>query len=1128
MKKRFTKILSVALASVMAMSLIVTGGSSGVRTVNAEGESTETSAVQDAASQVNYSTILARGVDYGIIAQNFQQRGHMQTTYAVNSFSRSVSSDFTEVNLNPHNSTAQFLIGGIVENGKTVFGRTVDGPEYVKLGGDGTNVLNVEAASADILSSTNFAQQNFKEVVKTINPDTPANINKIFNDVMKASKDISDKIDKGYAINYADYYKENDSRAGDKACLDLSSGDFANKVVYIQVDNALMSKIGQSDGFYIIKDPSTVIVFNVDDSVDSNDPGYYHNPNLSQDEYVIFSTYNVSVDGGKSFIRTTEYNYTTSDDHTDKEIAQKIIWNISSNKPIGLDNTTGLFIVSSDSLVETIGTSAGWIVAKNFANSVGEWHYIYKGGNQDVLDDKKGEIHFAANKTFTRAYDGDKTVEDTTVSSDKDDFAFYWYVNDKNFSITDPTTLKDPEDDTKLDASKVQIVKNDATSKLKFPTLKFFNNLEDAEEAGLKDYYIPTNQDKTFYYTVREVNAGTISNNVELSKGYINIILNVKNEEGSLAYYVLTETYLDDGSFYKRDADVDDDGNFKMNGTEYTPIRMSGVEFSMKSFINRVVTIGKISKQTISGDKELPGATLTLEGKDFSGKDIVFSSESITLGKGAKIQKTPSNKIISWISGDEETTVKLPDGVYTLKEVAPPENYSKASDIKFKVVNNKIYEIKDDKESKVDNNRIVMVDEALPTPTATPTAAPTKTPTAAPTETPTAAPTKTPTAAPTAAPTEKPTPTATPSATPTPAGFDVTISKQTLGGEELKGAILTVTEKTGGSSTGKADLTEVNVKLGDEAKDLTQTKEKIEWTSGKTATDLKNLPDGEYVLHEDTAPLGYSKTTDIEFKVENGKLYIKDDSKEYKEARDAKITMVDIVSPDVTISKTKLGGEILQGAELTVTENTEGSTAGKVDLSNVKVTLGEGSKDFEQTSTKITWKTGTADTVLNKLPDGEYVLHEDTAPAGYSVASDINFKVENGKVYIQDKSGKYVEAEKSTIKMIDEEAPTPTPSATPTSTVKPSATPTSTVKPSATPTAEATPTSEPTPTSTVKPSATPTAEETPTSEPTPTSTVKPSATPTDKPTPSATPTAEATPTSEPTPTSTVKPSATPT
>ena len=83
MKNGLRKVMSVMLAGAMAVGLAVTGGSNfGPKTVVAA----EPPAVMDAASQVNYATILKRGVDYGIVAENFQQRMHMQTTYAVKTF----------------------------------------------------------------------------------------------------------------------------------------------------------------------------------------------------------------------------------------------------------------------------------------------------------------------------------------------------------------------------------------------------------------------------------------------------------------------------------------------------------------------------------------------------------------------------------------------------------------------------------------------------------------------------------------------------------------------------------------------------------------------------------------------------------------------------------------------------------------------------------------------------------------------------------------------------------------------------------------------------------------------------------------------------------------------------------
>ena len=39
------------------------------------------------------------------------------------------------------------------------------------------------------------------------------------------------------------------------------------------------------------------------------------------------------------------------------------------SKEVNVENTTGLFIIPNSPMVDVAGTSAGWIVAKNFKNT---------------------------------------------------------------------------------------------------------------------------------------------------------------------------------------------------------------------------------------------------------------------------------------------------------------------------------------------------------------------------------------------------------------------------------------------------------------------------------------------------------------------------------------------------------------------------------------------------------------------------------------------------------------------------------------------------------------------------------------------------------------------------------------
>ena len=190
----------------------------------------------------------------------------------------------------------------------------------------------------------------------------------------------------------------------------------------------------------------------------------------------------------------------------------------------------------------------------------------------------------------------------------------------------------------------------------------------------------------------------------------------------------------------------------------------------------------------------------------------------------------------------------------------------------------------------------------------------------------------------------------------------------------------------------------------------------LTFISGTTASIVKNLPDGTYVLHEDAAPDGYEVATDITFTIKDGKLSggvgVESDS----------VTMMDnMTATDVYISKQDVFSKEIAGATLTLTG--VDFTGKAVQFTESGVTFGDGAK-FVSDGNALTFISGTTPTLVNNLPDGTYVLHEVAAPNGYEVATDITFTIEGGKL-----SGE-VGVTSTTVTMIDEMIVTTTASTT--------------------------------------------------------------------------------------------------
>ena len=85
--KKAVGITSLVLATSVVLGTIAVNRSKngvtiGVPTVNAA----DAYLSYDSSSLVNYSSVLGRAVDFGIVTNRLEQRNHMETTYATNDF----------------------------------------------------------------------------------------------------------------------------------------------------------------------------------------------------------------------------------------------------------------------------------------------------------------------------------------------------------------------------------------------------------------------------------------------------------------------------------------------------------------------------------------------------------------------------------------------------------------------------------------------------------------------------------------------------------------------------------------------------------------------------------------------------------------------------------------------------------------------------------------------------------------------------------------------------------------------------------------------------------------------------------------------------------------------------------
>ena len=387
--------------------------------------------------------------------------------------------------------------------------------------------------------------------------------------------------------------------------------------------------------------------------------------------------------------------------------------------------------------------------------------------------------------------------------------------------------------------------------------------------------------------------------------------------------------------------EIGDDGYIVTENAE--SMAYAVLEKSSVTVINRAQV--SVDKQDIANSKELAGATIKITrtngGLNESVLEVKRGDTALTketsLDESDYSKYTVSKNELTFISdGKAKTDITgLPDGDYTMEEVAAPDGYNKVkTTFTFTIENGQVTQTSAvSEEYGVSGNDIVMKDSAKKT---------------------------------------------------------ISISKQAVGGgKELTGAVLKLTVPDG------VDLSQIEAAYGDQSTDgIDKSDNTISWKSDGTkgSVELTDLPAGTYTLEESTAPDGFTKKTErmtftinAEGKVEavNG----------LEKPDDMTVVMKDAPS---TVSIVKVGkdgnaSQELPGAEMKLTYT------GGADLSQVTAENGT-IKGNEAGSKEITWTSGDQAIVLKQIPDGKYTLQETQAPNGYELTTEITFEVKDGVV----------------------------------------------------------------------------------------------------------------------------------
>ena len=352
-------------------------------------------------------------------------------------------------------------------------------------------------------------------------------------------------------------------------------------------------------------------------------------------------------------------------------------------------------------------------------------------------------------------------------------------------------------------------------------------------------------------------------------------------------------------------------------------LKVTDITFTVNS--DGTVTVTKVGEKDSKGEDnkvEAKGSTLKITDKDDDlPRKITFSKVNLggTEIADAKIQifkgeTAEGNPVQSWTSEAGKTKeLDLAPGTYTFHEEAAPTGYLKVTDITFTVNHDGTVTVTKvgEKDSKGEDNKVVANGSTLKV-------------------------------------TDK----------DDDLPRKITFSKVNLGGTEIADAKIKIF---------KGETAEGNPVQS--------------WTSEAGKTKELDLAPGTYTFHEEAAPTGYLKVTDITFTVNHDgtvtvtKVGEKDskgeDNKVVANGSTLKVTDKDDDLPrKITFSKVNLGG---------------------TEIADAKIKIFKGDK--AEGNPVESWTSEAGKTKELDLAPGTYTFHEEAAPTGYLKVTDITFKV---------------------------------------------------------------------------------------------------------------------------------------
>ena len=576
----------------------------------------------DSANLVNYATIMGRAVDYGIVSQSITQSMHMETTFATFTYRRTIDTT-TDVDLT-NAKTAQFIVGEITSrppNDTLKFGK-------VKTSSDKVFVENMRITMSDNMDpnrSFRFQDDVAKTTKFSYSYLTRNEIQESIDTVIDHARDESDEMvvrtkDSDYVLDASD--NKLVSVNGAITTININDPKYDNKVVYINLDDAKFSNLlraweKEPNGHHldINKRSSTVIVFTSQKSgsITLGKVSVY-----APDSSLYSSAASSGVHDYDSYASVTTYsgNQSTHNAYVDKEIAQKLIWNITKAENVTISSNAGTFLCLAGSKTDRKvkvnlegNPCAGWLVVNGNVENKCEYHYIYGGHSQEQQSEGNGQMHFVARKGFTTKYvdkDHIAPYTDSSVAFKEGAYQFFWQeYTDSSFNTPVGTR---------------STVKVKDTSYLEFPTETFTNK-------DSSDPHYVTSTPTDFYFRITEDPSKSLPG-IKNSAGYINICLRVYvAAKDEIKFKVQSVTMIgdDENSLVK----YDENGTW---GSANDWVDVVNARFDLGAFFNRIQVPGYMTiTKTIEGDvteEDLNGLTFTVtDGGAFTkvyklGKDF--------------------------------------------------------------------------------------------------------------------------------------------------------------------------------------------------------------------------------------------------------------------------------------------------------------------------------------------------------------------------------------------------------------------------------------------------------------------------------------------------------------------------